>query len=71
MNDIEDNYLQKFYKRNTNLNELTNNKNTTHKSLIEFINLERNEVIFLWITSNILIWKLLLNITFFENYLDF
>jgi hypothetical protein len=59
MNEIEDNYLQKFYKRNTNLSEITTNKNIIYKSLLRFIELGEKEVFFLWITSNILIYNIL------------
>jgi hypothetical protein len=57
---IEDNYLQKFYRRNTNLSEITTNKNINHKSLLRFIELGEKEVFFLWVASNILIWNILL-----------
>ena len=55
MNEIEDNYLQKFYRRNTNLSELTAIKNMTHKSSLHFLELDQKEIIFLWVLSNILL----------------
>jgi hypothetical protein len=59
MNEMEDNYLQKFYRRNTNLNEITAIKQVIHRSSLLFTELENREVFFLWITSNILIWNIL------------
>lgn len=59
MNELEDNYLKKFYRRNTNLSELTNVKNIIHKSSLQFIELETNDIFFLWVASNILICNLL------------
>jgi hypothetical protein len=56
MNQIEDNYLQKFYRRNTNLTELTAIKNVTHKSSFYFFELGQKEIFFLWIASNILLY---------------
>ena len=59
MNELDDNYLKKFYRRNTNLIELTNVKNIIHKSSLQFIKLETNDIFFLWVASNILIFNLL------------
>ncbi len=56
MNEIEDNYLQKFYRRNTNLTELTAIKIVTHKSSFHFLELGQKEIFFLWIASNILLY---------------
>ena len=58
MTDFEDNYLQKFYKRNTNLTELTAIKNVIHKSSLQFEELGKRESFFLWISSNILLWHI-------------
>jgi len=59
MNELEDNYLKKFYRRNTNLTEITNVKNIIHNSSLQYIELETNDIFFLWLTSNILICSLL------------
>ena len=56
MNQIEDNYLQKFYRRNTNLTELTAIKNVIHKSSFHFIELGQKEIFFLWVSSIILLY---------------
>ena len=37
------NYLQKFYKRNTNLSEITTNKNIIYKSSLRFIELGKKD----------------------------
>lgn len=55
---IEDNYLQKFYRRTTNLTEITNIKQVIHKSSLIFNQLGQREIFFLWITSNLLIYFL-------------
>ena len=59
MNVVKDNYLQKFYIRNTNLNEITASKIQIHKTSFLFTELGQREVFFLWITSNILIYNIL------------
>ena len=56
MNEIEDNYLQKFYRRNTNLTELTSTKTVTYKSSFHFEVLGQKEIFFLWVSSNILLY---------------
>lgn len=55
---IEDNYLQKFYRRTTNLTEITNIKQAIHKSSLIFNQLGQREIFFLWIASNIFIYFL-------------
>jgi len=52
---IEDNYLQKFYRRTTNLTEIINIKQVIHKSPLIFNQLCQREIFFLWIASNLLI----------------
>ena len=53
---IEDNYLQKFYRRTTNLTEITNIKHVIHRSSLLFNELGHREVFFLWVASNICIY---------------